>query len=425
MTTITGTINYQTIFENEPYQIISGELNSSIICPENIVIQPILDQDKFIITGARDAHIFQQILIESPVSKNEVKLSSPNGTIIMRSIANKPYQYSNITPHGEINQFSTIKFPVEDSILLLGNESLSDFKECHCLSTKKEFLTIDLQRLIKYNNNTTKTKVTLVISNELLATINELKLDIDLNDCFKSIISFPANKVLYCLVEMMNGKIIKPIIEKCELTINIGKKNTILTSFFENPNISTQIGTNGRLRIIFNQNFKSTFIIIVNTVEPVIFNCDNIDNTITFNKLLDNIENKGLISSDFVKLIELSKDNSILSFNNSIDKDILNKIILDYLIDNTTLESLLHLIKYDGTDVFNTNIKHLIDNIFDSTIIMLNQMLEKCIIKRKKLNNSDIQSPQPSRYIHAPNKPPVMDRFSSIPYNIESFVYGC
>lgn len=377
------TMSCKSIHVYDNCEIIYGEIIAKINTPDEIKI----DQNELfskeptnIIIGASDAIALQHIMCNSPPNKTGIKLISPSGTIIMRSNAGNSQYISNVVPNGEIKQLSNIKFSDEKSIVVLGNNSIPDFYKCKLPSTKKSLLLIDLQRLIKKFN--TKDNIILVISDELLKIINSI--DINLNEYFNLVINFPANDLILCLDEMINGKIIKSIDEKFELTIDIGATNTILTSVFSpntlTSNVVQHIGTRGRMRFVSNHNqFNTTFIIIVKVVESIIFNSDSTDTILNISYTTDNdITTEYLTTDNLNMCIQLAIDNDFneLIVEDKVTNDMLGNLLINYIIRNSTLSMFNTLFSTKIESDFILLIKQLVTNLLEINTNMLVHLIK-------------------------------------------------
>ncbi len=396
-TTIKVSIACKSIHVHDDCEIIYGEIIAKINTPNEIKIEQnelFSKEPTNIIIGASDAIALQQIMCNSPPNKTGIKLISPSGTIIMRSIAGDSHYISNVVPYDEIKQLSNIKFLDEKSIVVLGNNSIPDFYKCKLPSTKKSLLLIDLQRLItKFN---TKDNIILVISDELLKIINSI--DINLNDYFNQVMNFPANDLLHCIDEMINGKIIKSIDEKFELTIDIGATNTILTSVFS-PNTLTSsvvqhIGTRGRMRFVSNHNqFNTTFIIIVKVVEPIIFNSDSTDIILDISYTTENYITTEYLTSDNLDMcIQLAIDNDFnqLILEDKITNDMLGNLLINCTIRNSTPITFNSLFSTKIESDFILLIKQLVTNLFQINTNMLVHLIKTTNLQMiQNHNNND------------------------------------
>jgi len=395
-TTINVSIACKSIHTHDNCEIIYGEIIAKINTPNEIKIEQnelFSKEPTNIIIGASDAIALQQIMCNSPPNKTGIKLISPSGTIIMRSIAGDSHYISNVVPYDEIKQLSNIKFLDEKSIVVLGNNSIPDFYKCKLRSTKRSLLLIDLQRLItKFK----KDNIILVISDELLKIINSI--DINLNDYFNQVMNFPANDLLHCIDEMINGKIIKSIDEKFEFTIDIGATNTILTSVFS-PNTLTSsvvqhIGTRGRMRFVSNHNqFNTTFIIIVKVVEPIIFNSDSTDIILDISYTTEDYITTEYLTSDNLNMcIQLAIDNDFnqLILEDKITNDMLGNLLINCTIRISTPITFNSLFSTKIESDFILLIKQLVTNLFQINTNMLVHLIKTTNLQMiQNHNNND------------------------------------
>ena len=246
----------------------------------------------------------------------------------------------------------------------------------------------------------TKTTVILVITDELYKLISDLQINLD--EYFKQVINFPAIKLLDCLDERINGKIIKSDEqENYDITINIGDDNKILSSISPSDiNITTLIGTKGRMRFMSNGAIFSTIcIIVVETNKPIIFKCEN--------EYFDFITNKNdtvitYLTEEYLKVIvELAIDNDSLS-NNIVSDDNLGKLLVKYLINNPIINMFNLSFFNSSNDIIISQFKQLILNVNQSNITLLNQKITNGKSKIMQYYNTDTQ--------------PTISRYSSIPY---------
>jgi hypothetical protein len=259
---------------------------------------------------------------------------TPSGTIICKSHLGDTSRTSSMMTKDKINHLSNINFTQGNIVLVLGVDSMKTFKDCKLSNTQKQFLQTDLNRMIKKHN--TKHNVILIISNELLKTINDLQ--INLNEYFKEVISYPAVTMIECIDERINGKSIKPNeLESYDITINIGADNKIIQSYFPTDlNIITSIGTKGRIRFMSNSTIFSTMcIIVVEANSEIIFNTDNE----YINLIIDNnmcLSNTYFNDKHLHTIVELSIDNYDLANNKNISNDILGHYVVKYLINKVS-----------------------------------------------------------------------------------------
>ena len=419
-TTINISMKHQTIYHDDDHNssIIVCDIKGRMNKLDNIEIE---HDELFnssitnIILGAHDSLKLQQIMLNSPPNKFGLNLISPTGTIIVKTLAGNPHLISNVEPNGEINRLSNIKFSEDNSVLILSSYSMSDFYKCRLPTTKKSFLLTDLNRMkSKYN---TKSNVILVISEELLKIISNL--DINMNDYFKLVINFPSNDLLNCFDEMINGKIIKSIDKKFEITLDIGSTNTILSSVFL-PNtitssIITHIGNNGRIRIISDyDSFDSKFIIIVKINEQIIFKCNTPETEIIVDNITDiKCPNDYLTIDNLSMIIQIAIDNEFneLIIQNKLHNDMLCNLMMNFIIRSSSLNSFVSLFSLNTDDSFITLIKQLISNIIQANSTMLSQLINTTNSNMIKFYDDKLVSriPPYQRITHRYTSSPMID----------------
>ena len=393
------------LYEYLDYKILYIELTYNKNTRDDIIINPIplFNKSPFsIIMGLEDALRYQNLASKIATKHN---IMTPTGTITCKSEEGDSLRLSTMNSNEKINHLSNVRFPKGNSILVLGLDSMNDFKSCCLTSTKKSFLETDLANMIKISN--TRTDVIVVISDELLQIIKYL--EINLNDYFKEVINFPSNKLLECLDEMVNGKIIKTNDNKSDLTISIGLNNTILTSNFQSDiNIVSSIGTKGRMRLMANSTiFSITFIIVAKTTEELVFKSDTEYIDLIINTNETPITNKHLNDTNLKTIIELSIDNDAL--NNSIKKipdDIMSDLLVKYLINNSILIMFNSFFADKNEDIFIKLVKQLILTINKSNVELLKQQITYGESKMMQYYNKNIST-----------NIPIMNRYSSVPCN--------
>ena len=387
------------------FKIVEVEITYNNNNKDDIIIEPTpLFEDHFtIIMGPDDTLRFQHM---TSTIGDKYDIMNPCGTIICKYNKGDTIRTSSMVSREKINHLSNIRFPKGNSILVLGNDTLDDFNSCYLYATKRTFLLFDLRKMIATHD--TKKDVILIISDELLNMIKHLS--IDLTIYFKQIISFPANKLLDCVDEMINGKIIKTNEEKTDITINIGENNTILSSVFQpDINITTLIGTKGRIRFMSNSTiFSTTFIIVVRLNDPLIFQCDTEHIDLILNTTTLQITNRHLNNDNLLAIIELSIDNDNLL--QKISDDILSDLLVKYLINNSMLVMFKSLFDDKNDDIILRLIKQLILTINQSNVSLLNQLITNG-------KNRMIQFYNTTDSISTTTNIPVINRYSSVPYH--------
>ena len=420
--TVNTTITYNKIRTNGTNGnkiLYYGEFKTDVFKPDDFIIQSVASTffpDTInIIIGAKAAIEYQRIFTLSPPNKKEFNIYSSVGTPILRCLPMQPHKCSNVQPVNEINRLSDITIDIKSGIIVLTDNSMSEFKKCHLPSSKKQYILADIDRLSKKLD--TKAFI-LVITDDLHKQF--INVGFDINGYFMDVIVYPSSSILNCLDEFIHGKIIKSVDDNYESVYDIGPNNIL--SMVSSPHSTTtiQIGTKGRIRVNARGPYTISFCMVVEMTEdvPLVFN------TTTPNTVLTNIFNPGEFNSEYISvdeldiIIKLSIDNYTLSTTPKMPQDSVITFIQNYLIENEYLVNLAKLLTLKTDDNLIKLLQRLITNTEESTHTLISHIMAISAAKRMKLiHNIDDRD----QYVPAP---PAMDRYSSAPMRASTNPYG-